>query len=198
MSHYIRDILGSWYGYEFFRKDGKILASGYNIGRTSYLGWVKNVNALITRNINNKREYARLVKHTTDWKLLHERLRHPRCKRFMEMMKNMEIEVIKEDEVRISDIHRKCNTCIQAKSVKNQNHKPSPKARRYLQHVSMDFWGPHTKAPNLSRIRKPFSKVWFHVNHDDKLEAQAVEGVLIGYCKSLSQYIVLGKIEKPM
>jgi hypothetical protein len=52
-------------GYEFFQ-DGEILASGYNIGRTSYLGWVKNVNALMTKNINSKREYVRLVKHTTD------------------------------------------------------------------------------------------------------------------------------------
>ena len=53
-------------GYEFFR-DREILASGYNIGRTSYLGWVKNINALMTKNIDSKREYIRLVKCTIDW-----------------------------------------------------------------------------------------------------------------------------------
>ena len=49
------------------------------------------------------------------------------------------------------------------------------------------------EAPNLSGFRKPFSKVWFHIKQDDKLEARAVEGVLVGYCKSSSQYSVLGK-----
>jgi hypothetical protein len=66
----------------------------------------------MTKNIDSKREYVRLVKHTIDWQLLHKRLGHPRCKQFMEIMVNMKIEVTKEEEERISEIHQKCDVCI--------------------------------------------------------------------------------------
>jgi hypothetical protein len=66
----------------------------------------------------------------------------------MEIMVNIKIEVTKEEEERISEIHQKCDAYIQVKSVKNQNHKLSLRARRCLQHIYMDFWGPYTKAPN--------------------------------------------------
>jgi hypothetical protein len=113
----------------------------------------------------------------SDWQLLHERLGHPGCKSFIEMMKNMKIEVTKEDEETISEILRKCDTCIQAKSVKNQNHEPSPRARRCLQRVYMDFWGPYTKAPNGHRWQYYLSLTddhsrlsWIHMTKDRKLE----------------------------
>jgi hypothetical protein len=73
----------------------------------------------MTKNIDSKREYARLVKHTIDWQLLYKRLGYPRYKWFMEIMVNIKIEVTKEEEERISKIHQKCDTYIQAKSVKN-------------------------------------------------------------------------------
>ena len=332
-------------GYRFFREDKRILATGYNIGRTSYLGWVKDTNALMTRTLNSEREYARLAKRTTDWNLLHDRLGHPGLGRFMEMMKLMDTPISEEDDRIISEIHRKCETCIQAKSVKSQNHKPVPRASKPLRRVYMDFWGPYTRVPNkykweyylsltddysriswiyltgnrkvetvreilelwlakveretghllitirtdnakefealkpwaekkgieiefiephtpaqngvaerlnrllleiarailisakvpkrywpwaikmanhirnrtimvkdsggrtpyevwtghtpdISKFRKPFSKVWFHIKQDDKIEPRAIEGAFIGYCTSNSQYSVLARKDR--
>jgi GAG-pre-integrase domain len=106
-------------GYRFFRKRGDILATGYNIGRTSYLGWVKHTNALITRSPDDEREFARLV-NQTDWKLIHQRLGHPGMKRSERIVKEMGLVRNKDD------ILEHCETCIQAKSVKRQNRKSTP------------------------------------------------------------------------
>jgi hypothetical protein len=46
--------------YQFFKKRGDILAKGYNISRTSYLGWVSCKNALASGNKNRKRENTSL------------------------------------------------------------------------------------------------------------------------------------------
>jgi hypothetical protein len=68
--------------YRFFKKRGKILARGYNIGRTSYLGWVKSRNAWAKRlGKPENDEFARFVKQI-DWELLHRRLGHPGKARF--------------------------------------------------------------------------------------------------------------------
>ena len=164
-------------GYRFFREDQKILAAGYNIGRTSYLGWVKYTNALVTRTLNSEREYARLTKRTTDWKLLHDRLGHPGLRRFTEMMKLMDAPISEDDDRIISEIHRKCETCIQAKSIKSQNHRPVPRASEPLRRVYMDFWGPYTRVPNKYRweyylsLTDDHSRLsWIYLTKDRKLE----------------------------
>ena len=138
-------------GYRFFREDRKTLATGYNVGRTSYLGWVKNVNALMTRILDSEREYMRLAKRTTDWKLLHDRLGHPGEERFKRIMRLMNTQISNDDNEVISEIHQKCEACIQVKSTKNQNRKPVPRASAPLRRVYMDFWGPYRRVANKHR-----------------------------------------------
>ena len=41
-----------------------------------------------------------------------------------------------------------CDTCIQSKKMKLQNHQPSPRAKQQLEHVHMDFWGLYMRVPN--------------------------------------------------
>lgn len=132
--------------YRFFKERGEILAKGYNIGRTSYLGWVGRKNALATGYKKPEREYARLVKQI-DWELLHRRLGHPGEGRFMRMVKKMGLKPTDKD---IKDL-KTCETCIQARSVKRQNHGNIPRASRPLKRVYMDFWGPYNKAKTPER-----------------------------------------------
>lgn len=47
-----------------------------------------------------------------------------------------------------------CEVCIKAKQVKKQSHSPVPRAKRPLQRVYMDFWGPsHDSVGLVSRAR---------------------------------------------
>jgi transposase InsO family protein len=132
--------------YRFFKKRGNILARGYNIGRTSYLGWVGSKNALATGLEKPGRESARLVKQI-DWELLHRRLGHPGKARFKQMTRKLGLSPSKE----VIEELKTCETCIQAKSVKRQNHESVPRASRPLKRVYMDFWGPYNKAKTLER-----------------------------------------------
>jgi transposase InsO family protein len=130
-------------GYQFFRKQGNILATGYNVGRTSYLGWVKDKNVLATKLKEVREESARLIKQI-DWELIHRQLGHPGEERLRRMARKMGLTDKISDEA-IEGL-KTCETCIQAKSVKKQNHGPVPRASRPLKRVYMDFWGPYNKA----------------------------------------------------
>lgn len=131
-------------GYRFFRERGRTLARGYNIGRTSYLGWVRNEDALVTRSSHEINEVARLVK-TTDWGRLHRRLGHPGEERLKLATQQMGLGWNQKE---CADALRHCETCIQAKNVKNQNHHTVHRASRPLKGVYMDFWGPYTQTRN--------------------------------------------------
>jgi len=89
--------------------------------------------------------------HRPIGKLLHERLGHPGIGRFKWMMKQMGILMKNEDAEMIEKLHEKCETCMQAKSVKKQNHKTVPRAKEPLRRVYMDFWGPYYWALNKHR-----------------------------------------------
>ena len=130
-------------GYRFFRKRDEILATGFNIGRTSYLGWVKDIDALLTRNLDEEKEYARILNRSLDWNLLHRRLGHPGQDRFRMMANNMGLTI---DDKHVDELHRYCETCLQSKSVKSQNRNSVPRATRPLRRVYMDFWGPYKRA----------------------------------------------------
>jgi transposase InsO family protein len=132
--------------YRFFKRRGDILAEGYNIGRTSYLGWVGRRNALATGLGKPEEEAARLVKQV-DWELLHRRLGHPGKARFKLMAKKMGLT----PEKGVLEDLKSCETCIQAKSFKQQSHKEVPRASRPLKRVYMDFWGPYNSAKTLER-----------------------------------------------
>src|SRR5690349_11721448 len=47
-------------------------------------------------------------------------------------------------------------------------------------------------SPDLSKLHVTFCKVWFHIEQDDKLEPQAIEGVFVGYdVHSKNHYSIL-------
>jgi hypothetical protein len=52
-----------------------------------------------------------------------------------------------EDE--IGKALKDCEVCIQAKSTKRQNHKPVPRAKRLLERIYMDFWGPYQRVCSM-------------------------------------------------
>jgi hypothetical protein len=82
-----------------------------------------------------------------NWELLHKRFGHPGKAQFKRMAK--ELGLAPEEEV-LEEL-KTCETCIQAKSVKKQNHGKVPRASRPLKRVYMDFWGPYTKAKRAER-----------------------------------------------
>jgi hypothetical protein len=96
-------------GYRFYRKDQKgrkrILATGNNKGRTSFLRGVSSRNALLTKNFDSEKEYAYLVREATpDWTLLHERFGHPGNRRMRRLANKLGLSFEKKDGC--------CETCI--------------------------------------------------------------------------------------
>jgi hypothetical protein len=80
-------------GYRFYRKDRMTLATGRNEGRTSYLESVKSPDALMTRNVRSRKEFANLVQENEpEWKLLHQRYGHPGTARMQRIAKRLSIE----------------------------------------------------------------------------------------------------------
>jgi hypothetical protein len=133
--------------YRFFKKRGDILAKGYNIGQTSYLGWVSHKSALASGHENQREEESAYRVKAIDWELLHKRFGHPGKAQFKRMTK--ELGLAPEEEV-LEEL-KTCETCIQAKSVKKQSHAKVPRASRPLKRVYMDFWGPYSKARTMKR-----------------------------------------------
>jgi hypothetical protein len=124
-------------GYRFYRKYGKVLATGYNKGRTSYLRTVRSTDALMTKNLDSEKEFAYLAQEAVDMKILHQRFGHPGNRRMRRLAKKLRLEFSKG---------RPCEVCIQAKSVKRQNQILMPRAKRLLALVYVDFFGAHTNA----------------------------------------------------
>ncbi|ODM21132.1 hypothetical protein SI65_04185 [Aspergillus cristatus] len=52
-----------------------------------------------------------------------------------------ELKISKRDKLLEDD----CEICVKSKQVKNQSHVPVPRAKRPLQRVYMDFWGPYAE-----------------------------------------------------
>jgi hypothetical protein len=121
--------------YRFYRKDRKTLATGRNEGRTSYLESVKLPDALMTRNIRSRKEFANLVQES-EWEPLHQRYGHPGTARMHRVAKRLSIEWNDKG------IYK---TCIKAKSMKKLSKSKILRATTPLERVFMDFWGLHSK-----------------------------------------------------
>ena len=135
---------GSINGYEILC-DGVAVAKGKRTGRTTYLDAVSDVNALYV-NPKGKQpaQMALSVEDLTAKKreLIHSRLGHPGRKRFnmcVDSMDMSDLRINKRDQL----LDDSCETCSHAKQVKKQNHTPVPRAKKPLQRVYMDFWGPN-------------------------------------------------------
>ena len=74
--------------------------------------------------------------------LIHHHLGHPGRKQFNDCVKLMDMDKLQleKDDKLLND---NCEVCVIAKKVKLQNHIPVAKAKRPLQHVYMDLWGPN-------------------------------------------------------
>lgn len=137
---------GSIDGYNLM-KDGKLMAKGKRIGRTTYLDTVRHIDALFTGPKAAKlRQYACLALPADEevakkQQLIHRRLGHPGRNRFnncVGWMDMNELRINKRDPL----LDDKCEICLKAKQMIHQSHKPVPRAQRPLQCVYMDFWGP--------------------------------------------------------
>lgn len=114
---------GSIKGYEL-RKDGKVVAEGKRIGRSTYLEAVKHVDALLVEPKRTK-QHARLALSADDeiamkQRLIHRRLGHPGRNRFngcVDWMDMDELRINKRDK--LSDDN--CEVCIKAKQVKRKS-----------------------------------------------------------------------------
>jgi transposase InsO family protein len=166
--------------YSFFDDEKVILARGYNIGRTSYLRWVRSKNALTARpeEKGERDETAQLVKEI-DWELIHQRLGHPGEDRLRMMVKRMGLNTDRDGIRRL----KTCETCIQAKSQKTQSHVTVPRASRPLKRVYMDFWGPYNGVKCKDGWRYYLSLTddctrlsWIYLTKDR--EATTVQGIL--------------------
>lgn len=123
-------------GYKFIRQ-GEVVAEGETVGRTSNLEWVKNENALFTGEGTKFDQYDQKARSLRDksQEMWHRRFGHPGSERFR-MLANM----IGLD---LSGHADPCETCIQAKQVKRQNHQPQARVNKPLKRVHMDVWGPY-------------------------------------------------------
>ena len=74
--------------------------------------------------------------------LIHHHLGHPGRKQFNDCIKlmNMDKLQLEKDDKLLND---NCEVCVMAKKVKLQSHIPVSKAKRPLQRVYMDLWGPN-------------------------------------------------------
>ena len=74
--------------------------------------------------------------------LIHHCLGHLGRKWFNDCIRMMDmgdLQLEKDDKL----LNNNCEVCVIAKKVKLQNHIPVSKAKRPLQHVYMDLWGPN-------------------------------------------------------
>ncbi|EYE90608.1 uncharacterized protein EURHEDRAFT_510308 [Aspergillus ruber CBS 135680] len=171
---------GSIKGYEL-RKDGKVIAKGKRIGRSTYLEAVKHVNALLVGpGVAKRKQHARLALSADEetaikQRLIHRRLGHPGRKRFNNCVNWMDMEELRINK-RDKLLDDNCEVCIKAKQVKKQGHVPVPKARRPLQRVYMDFWGPNREGAGperyfLSLIDDCTRYSWLFIKTDRRTES---------------------------
>jgi transposase InsO family protein len=83
-----------------------------------------------------------------------------------------ELRINKRDKL----LDDNCEVCIKAKQVKKQGHVPVPKARRPLQRVYMDFWGPNREGAGperyfLSLIDDCTRYSWLFIKTDRRTES---------------------------
>ena len=156
---------GTKWGYTIL-KDGKVVAKGRRIGRSTYLDRVTHANALYVKPEQARKCAEFIIKPDVQsviqllsgraaraeteneidqrQQLIHQRLGHPGKRRF-----NVCVEALNLDQLKIGKqdklLESNCEVCIKAKQVKNQSHVPVPRAKRPLQRVYMDFWGPYNE-----------------------------------------------------
>lgn len=213
---------GSSKGYELLWK-GKVIAKGRRVGRSTYLDWVDNTDALMVspkklgRQAAASRQAAMRMNGDNESKiekkrqLVHRRLGHPGRKRFNNCVRDLDMDELtlsKRDEL----LDDSCETCIKAKQVKFQSHIPVPRARRPLQRVYMDFWGPNREGIGderyyLSLIDDCTRYSWVFVKPDRKLdgiiysldgwlrrvERQSGKMLLIIRTDNAKEFLALGK-----
>ncbi|EED11496.1 hypothetical protein TSTA_007860 [Talaromyces stipitatus ATCC 10500] len=185
-------------------KDRKTLAIGYNIGRTSYLGWTESRDALVTKSGPRAEEIALLTREEPDWDIIHRHFGHPGKPQFKRLAKKLGLELSKDykfdDATRFLWLYimedRRTETVIGILDmwmVREEFFTPGQKKWKSAYEML------YKKKFDIAKLRVPFCKVWFHTETKDKLDPRAHEGVFVGYTKSSSQYLVLdrqGRVRK--
>lgn len=92
------------------------------------------------------RQHARLALSADEEKamkqrLIHRHLGHPGKNRFNNCVDWMDMDDLKINK-RDRLLDGSCEACVKSEQVKKQSHVPISRAKRPLQRVYMDFWGP--------------------------------------------------------
>jgi transposase InsO family protein len=138
--------------------DDKIIAKGSHEGKTSYLTWVQDENALYTetaRRVSERKpkkmkkagkktktkaskKRSGKPKKVVDIETAHRRFGHLGAGRLTHLRKTVEDMIIKDGE-----FPKNCSICIRAKKTRVQNHEASTPASKPGERIYMDFWGPY-------------------------------------------------------
>lgn len=180
---------GSSKGYILLRR-GKSVAKGRRIGRSTYLDTVAHINALFVESPSisgKKKQSAQIAARvnsdngngTIEKKrdLIHRRLGHPGKKRFNNCVRGLGMDELALNKREMDSLlDEKCEICVKAKQVKNQSHKPVLRAKRPLQRVYMDFWGPNREGVGdekyyLSLIDDCTRYSWVFIKKDRRYES---------------------------
>ena len=176
---------GAW----LYRK-GEILARGRRENRSIYLDDVASENSLMTNSHSalraNEFEDSLNRKETDHYgKLMHRRLGHPGESRFDRAMISL------GSDLRAKSIAKPCLVCTQSRTVKNRNHQKVSRAKRPLERVYMDLWGPY-KRFNIDDDRYYLALVddntrfsWLFTLQDHKVET--IQEILENWLKRVER-----------
>ncbi len=143
-----------------FYQEGENVAKGSHEGKTSYLTWVRDENALFNEsarrisedtrkkakpvkptkkqarkiNFENGKRLAKLAKKV-DLELFHRRLGHVRTlKHVLKAVRDIEIQ---------GELPEDCEICTRAQRTKVQSHEAVEPASEPAERLHIDFWGPY-------------------------------------------------------
>src|SRR5699024_4355198 len=152
-----------------FLRGGRIVAKGVREGRASYLDWVDGRDSLLigSEAVRRCTHYAEISREDREKDLMHQRFGHPGRKRFNKLMKDLGLEP------RMNKGDEPCKVCVRAKKVKAQNHQKVPRAKKPMERIYVDFWGPYNKGGSPDEDRYYMSIVddysrysWLYVTKD--------------------------------
>lgn len=141
---------------------------------------MKHVDALLVGpDVAKRTQYARIALSADEatarkQALIHCCLGHPGRRCFNDCIKMMdmnELQLEKDDKL----LNDNCEVCVKAKNVKLQSHIPVSKAKRPLQRVYMDLWGPNREGSGderyfLSLIDDCMRFSWLYVLDNRRME----------------------------
>jgi transposase InsO family protein len=137
------------HGYEFY-KNGRLIAKGTHYGKTSYLTWIREPKALYMTKLIKESAYIAAAggSRVVSARILHRRLGHPGRRRLTQLKNTVQdFEVFGIED--LPDL-KDCAVCIKAKKTRLQRRLPATRAKKPLDRVFMDYWGPYRRSGSIT------------------------------------------------